>query len=219
MLIRRLYTTDNHDIKGIEGENMKLLKTSITAILSLSLLASAAYGDLDSSTYAGAREEYARGNCYEALSLLKKFKGEDEEFLDKNPRVLSAINDGINYCEAILFPYLPGTSYPTGPPQKPDLPPNMAHAFDSEARLRMLIAELNSGKPRYDHMEPMLRIVMRRHAAQLAQRLQTLGPLVSLSYEGPQDDADVYEAGFKNGTAACMIGIAPNGNVAVFELE
>ncbi len=198
---------------------MKLSNMALISVFSLCLLAPAAYGDLDSPTYARAREEFTRGNLYEALPLLKKYKKEDEDFLDKNPEIRSAINDAVYYCQAVLSLITSATSYPTGPPQKPDLPPNIAHAFDSEARLRMFIDELKSGKPRYDRMEPMLRIAIRHHAAQLTQRLQTLGPLVSLAYEGQQEDADVYEARFKNGTAACMIGIAPNGNIFEFVLQ
>ncbi len=198
---------------------MKLSNIALISAFSLCLLAPAAYGDLDSPTYARAREVFVKGDCYEGLALLKKYKNEDREFLYRNPDVLSVINEAIDYCEAVLFIYMPGKFYPTGLPQKPDLPPNMAHPFDSQARLRMLIEELKSGKPHYEQMEPMLRIAIRQHVAHLAQQLQALGPLLSLSYEGSQEDADVYEARFKNGTAACMIGIAPNGNIAVFELE
>jgi len=194
---------------------MRLPNTSIVVLFSLCLLAPAAYADLDSPTYAKAKEEYGKNNCYKALPLLKKYKSEDDNFLEKNPKVLSAIKGGITYCEEIVFPYLPGTSYITGPPQKPDLPLNIAHAFDTDARLRAVIAELKSGKPNYDQMEPMLRIAIRQKITAWVTQLQALGSLLSLSYEGQQQGAEVYEVKFTNGTTAWMIGIAPNGNISI----
>jgi hypothetical protein len=180
-------------------EIMRLSNIFIAVAFSLCLLAPAAYADLSSTTYAKAKEEYVKGDCYKALPLLKKYKSEDDEFLNKNPTILSAIKDAIDYCQDILFPSLPGTSFLTGPPQQPDLPVNLAHAFDTKARLRNVIAELKSGKPNYDQMEPMLRITVRRQMAVLVPRLQALGSLLSISYEGQQQGADVYEVKFTNG--------------------
>jgi hypothetical protein len=188
-------------------------------VLSLCFLDPVAYADLSSSTFAKAKEEYTKGDYYEALPLLKKYKREDDEFLKNNPMVLSTIKDAIAYCEDILFPYLPGTSYPTGPPQKPDLPVNLAQAFDTEARLRIVIAELKSGKPNYAQLEPMLRIAVRQQITAWVTRLQSLGSLLSLSYEGQQQGADVFEVKFTNGTTAWMIGIASNGNISVLVFQ
>ncbi len=193
--------------------------TLLAAGVSLTLLATAAHGDLGSSTYGKAREEFARDNCYEALPLLKQYQREDSKFLDQNPRVSSAINSAVSYCQEILFPYLPGTSYPTGPPQKPDLPVNLAHAFDSGARLRTVIAELREGRPNYEQIEPMLRIALRQQITTWAARLQTLGAMQSLAYEGEQQGAAVYEVKFEHGTTAWMIGIAANGNIAVLVFQ
>ena len=91
---------------------------------------------------------------------------------------------------------------------------NLAHAFDTEARLRTVIAELKSGNPNYKQMEPMVRIAVRHQMAAWGPRLQALGSLLSLSFEGQQQGADVYEAKFTNGSTAWMIGIASNGNIA-----
>jgi hypothetical protein len=193
---------------------MRQSNTLIAVVLTLCLLAPDAYADLSSSTYAKAKEEYVKGDCYEALPLLKKYKSEDDEFLNKNPTVLSAIKDAIDYCEQRLFPGISGTTFSFASPRQTDLPVNLAHAFDTEARLRNLIAELKSGKPNYDQMEPMLRITIRRQMAVLVPRLQALGSLLSISYEGQQQGADVYEVKFTNGTTAWMIGIAPNGNIS-----
>jgi len=198
---------------------LRLPNTPIIVVLSLCLLDPVAYADLSSSTYAKAKEEYTKGDYYEALPLLKKYKREDDEFLKNNPMVLSTIKDAIAYCEDILFPYLPGTSYPTGPPQKPDLPVNLAQAFDTEARLRIVIAELKSGKPNYAQLEPMLRIAVRQQITAWVTRLQSLGSLLSLSYEGQQQGADVFEVKFTNGTTAWMIGIASNGNISVLVFQ
>jgi hypothetical protein len=192
---------------------MRLTNSSIIVVLLLCLLTPVAHADLDSATYAKAREEYAKENYYEALPLLIKYQREDSRFLHDNPNVLYSIKDAVDYCQAILFPSLPGTSYPTGPPQKPDLPVNLAHAFDTDARLRTVIAELKSGKPNYDQMEPMLRIMVRQQIAALVSRLQALGSLISLSFEGKQQNADVYEVKFTNGITAWMIGIAHNGKI------
>ena len=192
---------------------MRLTNTSIVVALLFSFLSSAAYADLDSPTYARAREAYEKGDCNEALPLLKKYEGEDNRFLADNPNISSVLKDAGDYCEAILFPSMPGTSYPTGPPQQPDLPVNLANAFDTEARLKGVIDELQRGKPDYDLIEPMLGIAIQRHMAAWVNRLQALGPLVSIDFEGEQQNADLYEVKFKNGTAAWMIGIAPNGRI------
>ena len=178
---------------------MKLPNTSIFVVLLFCLLAPVAYADLSSSTYAKAKEEYVKGNCYEALPLLKKYENEDDKFLKNSPKVLSAINDAMDYCQMVLFPGLPGTGFFRSPPQQPDLPVNMAQAFDTEARLRTVIAELKSGKPNYDLMEPMLRIAVRQQIALWVPRLQALGSLLSLSFEGTQQGANVYEGKFTNG--------------------
>jgi hypothetical protein len=192
---------------------MRLSKFLGAVLLSSYLLAPAAYADLSSPTYAKAKVEYVKGNCFKALPLLKKYKREDDKFLEKNPEVFSAIKNAIGYCEDILFPSLPGTSFLTGPPQQPDLPVNLAHAFDTEARLRTVIAELKSGNLNYSQIEPMLRITLRQQMAVLVPRLRALGSLISISYEGQQQGADVYEVKFTNGTTAWMIGIASNGNI------
>jgi hypothetical protein len=195
------------------GETMRLANTTIVFMISWALLTTAAYADLDSPTYAKAKEEYTKGDCNKALDLLKRYRSEDGVFLNNNPKILSSIENAIDYCMTILFPSLPGTSYPTGPPQQPDLPVNLAHAFDTEARLRGVIAELKSGKPVYEQMEPMLRISLRQQITALASRLQALGALISISHEGEQQNADVYEVKFANGVTAWMIGIAPNGKI------
>ncbi len=198
---------------------MKLPNTSIAFLLSMSLLATCAYADLDNPTYARARGEFARNNCYEALPLLKKYKKEDDRFLAENPEIAATITDAIDYCQDVLFPGLHGYTFPTTPSQKPELPANMAHAFDTKARLVTVIAELKSGNPKYEQMEPMLRIVVRRQIAAWGARLQALGPLQSVSFEGEQDGADVYEVKFANGSTAWMIGIAPNGNIAALVFQ
>jgi hypothetical protein len=192
---------------------MRLSNVLPAMLLSCCLLATEAYADLDSPTYSKAKEEYAKGKCLKASSLLEKYRKEDSEFLKKNPSILTSINNAIDYCNTILFPYLTGTSYPTGPPQPPDLPGSIANTFDSEARLRDVIGQIKSGKPNYDLMEPMVRVTLRQQLQTLAKRLQGLGDLVSVSREGEQQDADVYEVKFANGTTAWMIGIAPNGRI------
>jgi hypothetical protein len=193
---------------------MRFEKISLVLMLSWWLFAPAAYADLDSPTYAKAREEYTKGNCKKASILLEKYRSEDSLFLNNNPKILSSINNAIDYCTTILFPSRPGTSFLTGPPQQPDLPVSMAHAFDTEARLRGVIDEIKSGKPNYEHMEPMVRISLRRQIQEITSRLQALGDLISISREGEQQNADVYEVKFANGVTAWMIAIAPNGRIA-----
>ena len=192
---------------------MRLKNVSLVLVFSCFLFSHAAYADLDSPTYAGAKEEYTKGNCNKASILLEKYRSEDLSFLSKNPKILSSIDNAIDYCTAILFPSMPGTSYPTGPPQQPELPVSLAHAFDTEARLRGVIDEIRSGKPDYELMEPMVRISLRRQLQALTSRLQALGNLISISREGEQQHADVYEVKFENGVAAWMIAIAPNGRI------
>jgi hypothetical protein len=97
---------------------MRLLNISIVVVLSLSLLASA-YADLNNTTYVNAKEEYSKGDYAKALALLKKYKSEDDKFLENNPDVLSAINDAIRYCEKSLSGII-GMGFSS--PHKPDLP-------------------------------------------------------------------------------------------------
>jgi hypothetical protein len=198
---------------------MRFVNVSLLLMLSWCLLAPATYADLGSPTYAKAREEYTKGHCIKASVLLEKYRSEDREFLEKNPKILSAINNGIEYCNTILFPYLPGTSYPTGPPQQPDLPPSLANAFDTEARLKTVIDEIKKGSPNYEQMEPMVRLTLRHRLRTLSDKLKGLGDLVSINREGEQQNADVYEVKFANGNTAWMIGIAPNGNISTLECQ
>jgi hypothetical protein len=188
-------------------------------MLSWCLLAPATYADLGSPTYAKAREEYIKGHCIKASVLLEKYRSEDREFLEKNPKILSSINNGIEYCNTILFPYLPGTSYPTGPPQQPDLPPSLANAFDTGARLKAVIEEIKKGSPNYEQMEPMVRLTLRHKLQTLSAKLKGLGDLVSINREGEQQNTDVYEVKFANGDTAWMIGIASNGNISTLECQ
>jgi len=198
---------------------MGLAKTSIIIMISLGIAAPAAYADLSSATYTKAREEYTRGDCYSALPLLKKYKNEDIKYLESNQTILVAINDAIDYCHNFLFSGYSGDHIPLGPPRKPDLPVNLTHAFDTEARLRSVIAELKSGKPDFDQMEPMLRISIRQQLPVLVSRLQTLGSLLSISFEGQQQGADVYEVKFTNGTTAWMIGISSDGFIRTLNFQ
>ena len=198
---------------------MRLAKASMIIMILFGLSAPAAYADLSSATYAKAKEEYAKGDCYSALPLLKKYKDEDIKYLESNPTILVAINDAIDYCENLLFSGYSGDHIPLGPPRKPDLPVNLAHLFDTEARLRIVIAELKSGKPDFDRMEPMLRISIRQQLPALVDRLQALGSLLSISHEGQQEGADVYEVKFTNGTTAWMIGISPEGYIRVLNFQ
>jgi hypothetical protein len=203
----------------MKGEKMRLVHVSLLLMLSWCLLVPASYADLGSPTYAKAREEYIKGHCIQASVLLEKYRSEDREYLEKNPKILSSINNGIEYCNAILFPYLAGTSYPTGPPQQPDLPPSLANAFDTEARLKAVIEEIRKESPNYEQMEPMVRLTLRHKLQALSAKLKGLGDLVSITREGEQQNADVYEVKFANGNTAWLIGIAPNGNISTLECQ
>lgn len=100
-----------------------------------------------------------------------------------------------------------------------DVPLVVAQASATEGRLRTAITELQNGSPNYQQMEPMLRIAVRQQLPAVVQRLQSLGSLQSLSYEGEQQGADVYEATFENGSTVWMIKIAPNGKIAVLYFQ
>ena len=84
----------------------------------------------------------------------------------------------------------------------------------TEARLRTIIGDLQRGSPNYEQMEPALRIAVRQQLPAMRGRLQSLGSLQKLSFEGQQNGADVYEVRFANGSTVWMIALSPDGKIA-----
>jgi hypothetical protein len=84
----------------------------------------------------------------------------------------------------------------------------------TESRLRTTIAQLKSGSPDYDQMQPVLRIAVRQQLTSVESRLKALGDLQSMSFEGQQNGADVYQVNFTNGPTTWLIAVAPDGKLA-----
>ena len=84
-----------------------------------------------------------------------------------------------------------------------------------EQRLRKVIGDLRSGHPDLNDMEPTLRIAVQQQLANVTQRLQSLGQIVSIHYVGPQNNAEVFQVQFQQGVSAWMIQTAPNGKLSV----
>lgn len=84
----------------------------------------------------------------------------------------------------------------------------------TQGRLRATIEVLRQGSPNYDEMEPALRIAVRHSLEATRERLEHLGGIERISYEGQQQNADVYEVTFTNGPTIWIIGLAPDGRIA-----
>jgi hypothetical protein len=89
----------------------------------------------------------------------------------------------------------------------------------TEARLRTVIGELQRGNPNYEQMEPTLRIAVRQQLPAMQGRLKSLGSINTISFEGQQNGADVYEVKFTNGFTMWMIGLSPDGKIAILWVQ
>ena len=89
-----------------------------------------------------------------------------------------------------------------------------AQARETEDRLRQVIDQLQRGQPDYDQMEPVLRAAVRQQMDTISPMLRALGALQSVTYEGRQQNADVYDVHFANGEAVWLISLSPDGKIA-----
>ena len=85
----------------------------------------------------------------------------------------------------------------------------------TEIKLREVIQDLQNGKPNYEQMEPGLRAAVRQQYSMARSRLQHLGELQSVSYQGKEQGVDVYNVTFSNGATVWIISLSPNGKIAM----
>jgi CubicO group peptidase (beta-lactamase class C family) len=84
----------------------------------------------------------------------------------------------------------------------------------SEAALRRIIEESQSGKPNYDLMSPSLAEATRQQLRLLQSAIVPLGALQSVSFKGVgPGGADIYQAKFANGTLEYRIWVSADGKV------
>lgn len=91
-----------------------------------------------------------------------------------------------------------------------------AVAGESETKdiLIETIALLQQGNPDYDNMEAVLRAAVKQQLPNVRRQLSALGDVVSVTYEGEQNGADVYGVEFENGANVWMIGLGPTGKIS-----
>src|SRR5689334_12292415 len=89
-----------------------------------------------------------------------------------------------------------------------------AEASETESRLRQAIGQLQQGQPDYDQMEPALRVAVRQQMDATASMLRALGAVQSITYEGRQQNADVYDVRFANGEAVWLIALSAEGRIS-----
>lgn len=86
----------------------------------------------------------------------------------------------------------------------------------TEAALRRLIAEVASGKPNYDLLAAPMAARLREQLPQFQKDLLALGQVQSVTFAKTRmQGADVFDVRLTNGALKCMIGLDPQGVVAI----
>ncbi len=84
----------------------------------------------------------------------------------------------------------------------------------SEAAVRRMISELQTGKPNYDLMSPGLAEATRQQLPQLQSMIVGLGALQSVSFKGVgPGGADIYQLNFEKGALDYRIWLGADGKV------
>jgi hypothetical protein len=84
----------------------------------------------------------------------------------------------------------------------------------SEAALRRLIGELQTGKPNYDLMSPGLAAATRQQLPQLEAATANLGAIQSVTFKGVGPaGADIYEVRFEKGGLEWRLSVGENGKI------
>lgn len=98
------------------------------------------------------------------------------------------------------------------PQQAPILPVQESLALD---RIKNIVADLRSPEPKLHGMEPFVQATIMNQLGIIQFRLQQLGELETVLFQGKQQGADVYRVRFQNGWTTWMIGSSPEGKVSV----
>lgn len=94
------------------------------------------------------------------------------------------------------------------PPPAPRIEPQPG----AEATVRRMIGELAEGEPDYNLMSETLAEATRAQLPQLQQLFETLGPIVSITFDRVNlNNADVYDVQFENGAVSYMIALGEDG--------
>jgi hypothetical protein len=84
----------------------------------------------------------------------------------------------------------------------------------SEAALRRMIGEIQSGKPNYDLMSPSLAEAARQQLSRLQSMLGSEGSLQSITFKGVgPGGADIYQVKFEKASFDYRIWLAPDGKI------
>jgi hypothetical protein len=82
----------------------------------------------------------------------------------------------------------------------------------SEAAVRRMIDELQTGKPNYDLMSPGLAEVTRQQLPQLQSMIAAMGALQSVIFKGVgPGGADIYQVNFEKGSIDYRIWLGADG--------
>jgi hypothetical protein len=84
----------------------------------------------------------------------------------------------------------------------------------TELRLRSAIEKIQAGSPNYEEMEPFLRAAVKNQYSAVVPRLQSMGSIKSITFEGSQNGQDIYNVTFANGALVWGIALTPNGKIA-----
>jgi hypothetical protein len=102
------------------------------------------------------------------------------------------------------------STLPTEQPAGPEPTVIAAH----EQVLRKVIADLKAKTPDYDSMVPELGAIVRANVDAIADAINKLGPLKTLTYVGTQQQALKFRAAFEKGNETWFIVIQPDGKIA-----
>ena len=81
--------------------------------------------------------------------------------------------------------------------------------------LRSVIANLRTGSPEYDDMEPPLRIAVREQSTTITQFLAAMGPIRSIEFEETDSGVDIYLVRFRNGRTVWQFARSPRGRIGI----
>jgi hypothetical protein len=85
-------------------------------------------------------------------------------------------------------------------------------ASGSEAAVRRIIGELQTGRPNYDLMSPRLTEVTRQQLPQLQPMIRAMGALQSVIFKGVgPGGADIYQVNFEKGSIDYRIWLGADG--------
>lgn len=105
------------------------------------------------------------------------------------------------------------------PPEPQAKPGEVAHA-GTEAALRRLIADVATGAPDYNRLDPKLAEIVRAQAAEASGLLKSFGAVQSVTFAGRGDGgADRFTVKFEHHSVLWTIGLDANGRIATLAFD